>query len=110
MIKLSSKTLLILGLTALPVVGASLTGCTATNRQESTGQYIDSSVITTKVKAKLVADKSIKSLPITVKTYKSTVQLSGFVDNNYQKQRAVELTQSVSGVTEVQDFLVVKKY
>ena len=71
-----------------------LAGCSSAHRQESTGQYIDSSVITTKVKSKLLADNSIHNFPITVKTYKSTVQLSGFVNNHRQKERAEQIEQS----------------
>lgn len=110
MIKITtSKSIFALALMALPVVGgASLIGCSTAPKQESTGQYIDSSVITTKVKAKLLNDPQVKSIPVTVKTYKSVVQLSGFVDNNYQKRRIVRLASEVEGVTEVEDFLVVK--
>jgi hyperosmotically inducible periplasmic protein len=106
---LKSKLVLSLAILALPLASLSLQGCTSSYRHESTGQYIDSSVTTTKVKARLLADEDIKSLPITVKTYKSTVQLSGFVDNNFQKYRAVGIASNVPGVTEVQDLLVVKK-
>ena len=100
-----------LALVALPLAGVTmLSGCASTAHQESAGQYVDSSVITAKVKAKLLADKSVKSLPITVNTFRNTVQLSGFVDNSYQKQRAVELARSVEGVADVQDSLVIKKH
>lgn len=93
---------------ALTSIG--LVSCTNTYHHESTGQFIDSAAITTKVKANLLSDKSIKSLPITVKTYKHTVQLSGFVENNYQKQRAVAIAQNVAGVENVQDSLVIKTH
>lgn len=86
-----------------------LTGCASTHKQESTGQYIDSSAITAKVKANLVADPDIKSMPISVETYKGTVQLSGFVDNNAQRQRAIAAAKSVPGVVNVKDSLVVKQ-
>lgn len=82
--------------------------CTSMYKQESTGQFIDSSVITTKVKSKLIADDSIKSLPINVKTYKNTVQLSGFVDTYKQKHHAAALARSVEGVQEVENALIVK--
>jgi osmotically-inducible protein OsmY len=98
---------LIIGATATSILIAS---CSYVDKHESTGQYIDSSVITTKVKADLLADDSIKSLPITVKTYKHTVQLSGFVDNRYQKQRAVEVAKRVAGVQDVEDSLVIKSH
>lgn len=86
----------------------SLSACTSTQHQESTGQYIDSAAITTKVKAELAADKTISSLPITVNTYKSVVQLSGFVRSHHQKARAEQIARSVSGVRSVQNSLIVK--
>ncbi|MDR3478449.1 MAG: BON domain-containing protein [Gammaproteobacteria bacterium] len=108
---ISAKVILTTALIALPIFsGAILTGCTTTNQQESTGQFVDSSVITTKVKAKLLVDEGIHGLPITVKTYKDTVQLSGFVNNNYQKNKAEEITKSVEGVGAVENSLIVKPH
>ncbi len=95
-------------LTAVLVGSTVLAGCASTSKQESTGQYVDSSTITAKVKTNLISDPDIKSLPISVKTYKGTVQLSGFVDNYEQKQRAIAAARSVPGVTAVTDSLVVK--
>lgn len=85
-----------------------LVGCASTPHHESTGQYIDSSALTLKVKTKLLEDKKVKSLPITVNTYDNVVQLSGFVDTQYQKDRAERIARSVEGVTSVKDNLVVK--
>lgn len=87
---------------------ASLTSCTSTYHQESTGQYVDSSAVTVKVKSKLLADNALKNLPITVKTYKNVVQLSGFVDSQAQKVRAIEIARRVPGVVAVKDSLIVK--
>lgn len=87
-----------------------LVGCVASHQQESTGQYMDSSVITTKVKARLLNDRYVKGLPITVITYKNIVQLSGFVDSMAQKQRAGMLAASVPNVISVENNLVVKKH
>ena len=103
---INSKSNLIMA--ALFAITTALAGCASTSKQESTGQYIDSSAITTKVKANLLADKDIKALPISVETYKGTVQLSGFVDNNQQRQKAIAAAKSVPGVTSVKDSLVVK--
>jgi osmotically-inducible protein OsmY len=83
-------------------------GCTSTTQQESTGQFIDSSAVTLKIKSSLMADESVKSLAISVKTYKGVVQLSGFVDNPEQKQRAIDIARNVQGVKSVVDALVVK--
>ena len=96
-------------LLAIPVVSA-LVGCASTPHQESAGQYVDSSVITTKVKAKLLADNAVKSLPISVETFKRTVLLSGFVNSPYQKQRAERDAQTVEGVALVKNRLVVKRH
>lgn len=93
-------------ITLLLAVG--LIGCTQSYHRESTGQYIDSTVITTKVKSKLLSDKFVKALPITVKTYKSTVQLSGFVDNQKQKDRAERIARSIEGVQAVDNTLTIK--
>lgn len=86
----------------------SLTGCANTPGQESAGQYIDNSVLTAQVKKELLADPSVKSLPITVTSYKGRVMLSGFVDSNAQKERAVRIASAVSGVEQVEDKLSVK--
>jgi len=87
---------------------ALLTGCATSQRSESTGQYVDSSVITTKVKSKILADDLVHGFPITVKTYKNTVQLSGFVNTEQQKERAESIAKSVKGVARVEDALIVK--
>ena len=57
----------------------SFAACASTSKQESTGEYVDDSVITTKVKSLLAGDDFLKSFQISVETYKGTVQLSGFV-------------------------------
>jgi hyperosmotically inducible protein len=96
-------------LAALSIIPVSLLmGCTNSQTSESTGQYIDGSVITAKVKSKLLADKFVSGLPITVKTYKNTVQLSGFVNNVEQKRRAELLTSQVKGVDRIEDSLIIK--
>lgn len=105
------KHILTVVLMALPVLGGGLLlGCGSAHQQESAGQFVDSSVITTKVKTKLLADKYVSALPITVKTYKNTVQLSGFVNSRAQKERAIQITKSVEGVISVQDALLIKKH
>jgi len=86
-----------------------MAGCASSHKQESTGEYIDNSAITATVKAKLLADSKMSSFPITVNTYKGTVQLSGFVNSQEQKQRAAEIARNVKGVKVVQNALVVKK-
>ena len=83
--------------------------CASTSKQESTGEYVDDSVITTKVKSLLAADDFLKSFEISVETYKGTVQLSGFVDSQKAIDKAVEITRSVNGVKSVKNDLSVKK-
>ncbi len=80
-----------------------LAGCASTATQEGTGEYIDDSVITTKVKAAIFNEPTLKSAEINVETYKGSVQLSGFVSNQTSINRAAELARSVSGVTRVRN-------
>lgn len=83
-------------------------GCATTKKQESTGQYVDDSVITTKVKAAIFNEATLKTLQINVKTYKGIVQLSGFVDSAQSVTKAGEVARSVENVKEVKNDLVVK--
>jgi len=83
-------------------------GCAATQKQESTGQYFDDSVITTKVKAAILNEPSLKVFQINVKTYLGVVQLSGFVDSAENVQKAGEVAGSVAGIKEVKNNLVIK--
>jgi osmotically-inducible protein OsmY len=87
---------------------ASFAGCGLSSKQSSTGEYIDDTVITTKVKSLLAADDFLKSFQISVETYKGTVQLSGFVNSHQAVNRAVEITRDVKGVTAVKNDLIVK--
>jgi len=92
----------------LLVAIATLAACASTRTQESTGEYVDDSVITTKVKSLLAADDLLKSFQIGVETYKGTVQLSGFVNTQKAVDKAVQITRTVKGVTSVKNDLVVK--
>ena len=85
-----------------------LLGCAATQKQESTGQYIDDSVITTKVKAAILDEPTLKSLQINVKTFKGVVQLSGFVDSSSSVKKAGEIAGGIEGVRSVENDLIVK--
>jgi hyperosmotically inducible protein len=75
---------------------------------ESTGKYVDDSVITTKVKSLLAEDHFFKSFKISVKTYKGTVQLSGSVNSQEAVDKAGEIAQNVKGVKSVKNHLKVK--
>jgi osmotically-inducible protein OsmY len=87
---------------------ATFAACSSTRTHEGTGEYIDDSVITTKVKSGLAADDFLKSFQISVETYKGTVQLSGFVDSAQASAKAMEIANSVKGVKAVKNSLVVK--
>ena len=87
---------------------ATLVACASTSKQEGTGEYVDDSVITTKVKSLLANDDFLKSFQITVETYKGTVQLSGFVDSQKAIDKAGEIARSVKGVKSVKNNLNVK--
>jgi osmotically-inducible protein OsmY len=87
---------------------ATFAACAATRTQESTGEYVDDSVITTKVKSLLAEDDFLKSFQISVESFKGTVQLSGFVNSQKAVDKAVEITRSVNGVKSVKNNLIVK--
>ena len=92
----------------LLVLIATFVACASTRKHESTGQYIDSSVITTKVKALLAKDDFLKSFQISVETYKGIVQLSGFVDSQTAADKAGQIAAGVEGVTSVKNNLIIK--
>lgn len=102
------KTNILIGcLVALMLITA-FAACASSPKQESTGEYVDDSVITTKVKALLAADDFLKSFEIGVETRKGIVQLSGFVDSQKAVNKAVEIARSVGGVKSVKNSLIVK--
>lgn len=83
-------------------------GCAGSKNIESTGEYFDDSIITTKVKASIVGDPKLKAFQIGVETFKGVVQLSGFVNSNEAATRAVDLARRVKGVKQVNNSLIVK--
>lgn len=85
-----------------------LTACAESRTKESTGQYLDDSTITSKVKTALAQDPHASAFDISVETYKGTVQLSGFVDSESEKRRASQVAEGVSGVRSVKNDLRVK--
>jgi len=92
----------------LAAVLATVIGCAPTPTREGTGEYFDDTVITTKVKAALLNEASLKSFDIKVDTFKGTVQLSGFVASKADISRAVEVTRHVPGVTAVRNDILLK--
>ena len=87
---------------------ATFVACASTRKHESTGQYVDDSVITTKVKTQLANDDFLKSFQISVETFKGVVQLSGFVDSQAAADKAAQIARSVEGVKSVKNNLIVK--
>ena len=102
------KKSVLIGYLVLIVLVVTFMACASSPKRESTGEYVDDSVITTKVKALLAEDAFLKSFQIGVETYKGTVQLSGFVDSQSTVNKAVEITKSVKGVRSVKNNLIVK--
>jgi osmotically-inducible protein OsmY len=89
---------------------ALIIGCAATQKEESTGEYIDDAAITAKVKAAIFNEPTLKVLQIEVQTYKGVVQLSGFVDSRDSAEKAGDVAGRVAGVKSVRNNLVVKGY
>jgi osmotically-inducible protein OsmY len=92
----------------LVILLASILGCASTATKEGTGEYVDDSVITAKVKAEIFKDETLKSAEINVETFKGVVQLSGFVKQQADIARATEVARSVKGVTSVKNDMRVK--
>lgn len=87
---------------------ATMAGCASTTTREGTGEYIDDSVITAKVKASIFNEPTLKASEINVETFKGEVQLSGFVANPDSAQKAVAIARGVKGVTAVKNDVRVK--
>jgi hyperosmotically inducible periplasmic protein len=91
------------------VIAIGINGCTATPTKESTGQFVDDSTITTKVKAKLLEDPVVSGLRISVETYKGVVQLSGFANSRAEIYQAEALARQTEGVRSVRNDIHLKK-
>ena len=98
--KLFSKALPLLALTLILVA---LAGCAGSDTRSSTGEYLDDTAITTRVKAAILNDGDLRSSEINVETFRNVVQLSGFVSSQAEIDAAVNLARSVSGVESVQN-------
>jgi osmotically-inducible protein OsmY len=101
---LSKLTQLVAVLLMVTLVSA----CAGSRTQESTGEYLDDSMITSKVKAKLLEDKDVSGLAINVETFKAVVQLSGFAKTQAERQKAAQLALSVGGVKDVKNDIRLK--
>jgi osmotically-inducible protein OsmY len=78
-------------------------GCASTAKQEGTGEYVDDTVITTKVKAAILNEPMLKSAEVNVETFKGVVQLSGFVSSKADINQAAAVARGVSGVKSVKN-------
>lgn len=100
------------GITLIILAGAlgapAFSGCAGTATRESTGEYVDDSVITTKVKAALLGDRQVSGMSVNVETFKGAVQLSGFVDTEAERMEAERIAAGVSGVRSVSNNIIVK--
>jgi osmotically-inducible protein OsmY len=103
------KTLhLVVALVLAGLLAGPMAACSSTPTSQSTGEYIDDSAISNKVRGELIADKDLNVFQIDVTTYKGVVQLSGFVDSAAIKERASTVAASVDGVEAVRNNLIVK--
>lgn len=85
-----------------------LTGCASSAKHEGTGEYIDDALITTKVKAAIFNEPTLKATEINVETYKGKVQLSGYVSSQADINKATEVARGVKGVTSVKNDIRLK--
>lgn len=83
-------------------------GCAVTRGQESTGAYIDDSVITTSVKARFVESTNVDAAAISVETMKGTVMLSGFARSASERSSAESIARSVPGVVSVRNVIAIR--
>jgi osmotically-inducible protein OsmY len=96
------------GILVLTIVLASAWGCGSTAKTEGTGEYVDDSVITAKVKTAILNDATLKVNEINVETFKGVVQLSGFVRSQADVDKAVQVARGVAGVKSVKNDMRVK--
>jgi osmotically-inducible protein OsmY len=99
---------LIIALFLTGLLAPPMAACSSTSTSESTGEYIDDSTISNKVRAQLIGDADLNMFQIDVTTYKGVVQLSGFVSSATAKERAESVAAGVQGVKEVRNSLIVK--
>jgi osmotically-inducible protein OsmY len=80
-----------------------------TTATEGAGEYMDDALITTKVKAAIVGEPTLKATSVKVETNRGTVRLSGYVGSKAEADKATEVTQKVKGVTSVTNDLMIKQ-
>ncbi|MDO9221600.1 MAG: BON domain-containing protein [Thiobacillus sp.] len=92
----------------LAITLVSVVGCASSSKQAGTGEYVDDAVITTKVKAAIFNEPTLKSAEINVETFKGAVQMSGFVNSQADINKAVDLARGVKGVASVKNDMRLK--
>lgn len=92
----------------LAITLSAMTGCASTKNHEGTGEYVDDAVITTKIKADIFAEPTLKSAEINVETFKGKVQLSGFVNSQSDINKAADIARNVKGVVAVKNDMRLK--
>jgi osmotically-inducible protein OsmY len=95
-------------LAAAVVLTFAAAGCASTQTHESTGQYVDDTALTAKVKTAIFNEPALKSSEINVETFKGRVQLSGFVNSQEDITKAVHVAQAVKGVESVKNDMRLK--
>jgi BON domain len=107
-LRIMKKSYIVIRFLVVLMMIAAFVACASTPKQESTGEYIDDSVITTKIKTQLASDDFLKSFQISVESRKGIVQLSGFVDSQKAVDKAGQIAGGVEGVKSVRNDLIVK--
>jgi osmotically-inducible protein OsmY len=87
---------------------AGVVGCASTPTKEGTGEYMDDSMITAKVKAAILNEPTLKVAEINVETFKGVVQLSGFAASPDSVTKAAEVARDVGGVKSVKNDILIK--
>lgn len=86
---------------ALILVLLTVAGCASTPTSSSTGEYLDDTMITARVKTAIFNDDDLSAAEINVETFKGVVQLSGFVVTDLEIAKAGEVAANIDGVTSV---------
>ena len=102
------KSYIVIRFLVVLIMIAAFVACASTPKHEGTGEYIDDSVITAKIKTQLASDDFLKSFQISVESRKGIVQLSGFVDSQKAVAKAGQIARGVEGVKSLRNNLIVK--
>lgn len=90
------------------LIAVAVSGCSAAPHRESAGEFFDSSLITAKIKTRLIDDRTTNGFQIRVNTFKGVVFLTGYVESEYEKNHATRIVRSVDGVKQVNNNLIIR--